>query len=482
MQSNTRRFGQAVIIGGSIGGLMSARVLAEHFDQVIVLERESAPTGPEPRKNAPQGRHIHALLEAGLKVMEGLFPGLMAEMEHAGADVIDMARDAAWLQAGSWKARYEGDIQTLLVSRPFLEWKMRGRVAALPNVRLRSSVTVEELLLDDTRSRVSGVRVQGPEGEERLQADLVVDAGGRGSHAPRWLRELGFGEVAEDEVRINLGYTSRMYERPANFDAWKILSISGTAPEHHRAAYISNVEGNRWIVSLIGYFGDHPPTDHEGFLEFARKLPVPDVHEYLRHARPLSEPVLYKIPTNRWLHYERMRLPGGFMLLGDSVCALNPVFGQGMTTCALGAQWLGESVAEARRSAQGLDTGVSRRFQQRLAKLLEQCWSLTSTMDLMHPRAEGKRPPGLKALQRTFMNMIDLTSRDAAACQIFYESLHQRTGITGLLQPRFLGALVAYSVKSLFVPRAERANVGQMPPHPRPTPPHRPSGRMNSAA
>src|SRR4029079_5516854 len=167
----------------------------------------------------------------------------------------------------------------------------------------------------------------------------------------------------------------------------------------------------RWIVSLNGYFGDHPPTDEAGFLEFARGLPRPDIYEYIGSASRLPRPLTLKTPRSRWLHYEKLaRMPEGFVLLGDSVCALNPVFGQGMTVAALGAKFLGEQLAQAKASPEGLPLKVSRPFQKKLAGLIALCWTLTPTMDLAHPRAEGKRPFGLKFLQWSFQNMIDLTS------------------------------------------------------------------------
>ncbi|MFY0573325.1 NAD(P)/FAD-dependent oxidoreductase [Cystobacter fuscus] len=160
------------------------------------------------------------------------------------------------------------------------------------------------------------------------------------------------------------------------------------------------------------------------------------------------------------------------MLLGDAVCALNPVFGQGMTVSALGAKFLGECIARAKASPEGLPLEVARPFQKKLAGLIGLCWTLTTTMDLAHPRAEGKRPFGLKFLQWSFQNMIDLTSQHAASCRTFYEALHLRKGIMGLLQPGFLGALLVYNLKSFFVPRHKRANLDQMParPGPRPSP------------
>lgn len=483
MQSNERGAGHAIVIGGSMAGLLSARVLSEQFEKVIVLERDPLPAGPEARKSAPQGRHIHALLETGVNILDGLFPGMLQELEREGADLIDMARDAAWLQSGSWKVRFEGGPRSILVSRPFLEWKVRGQVSALPNVEVWQGHGVEELLMDAARTRVTGVKVKGPDGERVLEGGLVVDTSGRGSRAPQWLETLGYGRPEEEQVGIDVGYTSRLYERPAGFDEWKILAVSGRAPAARRSGFIANVEGGRWIVSLNGYFGDHAPTDEAGFLEFARGMPSPHIYEYIRHAKPLTAPVSHKVPTSRWLHYEKMaRFPEGFVLLGDTVCALNPVFGQGMTVACMGAKLLGEHVARARTSPGGLYQGLARHFQKDLGKIVGLCWFLTTTMDLAYPETRGKRPFGLKAVQWSVQNMIDLTSLDAKSCHAFYEVLHMRKGMEGLLQPGFVAALMAYNLKSLLVPREQRANLTTLPPAPGGRTPPAAPGKQDVAA
>ena len=129
-RGQSRKFDQAVVIGGSIAGLLSARALSDHFKKVIILERDVLPEGPEPRKGAPQGRHIHAVLEAGLRAMDGFFPGLVEEMQREGVDLVDHGRDVAWFHCGAWKPRFESGFQTILCSRPYLEWKIRCRVTA----------------------------------------------------------------------------------------------------------------------------------------------------------------------------------------------------------------------------------------------------------------------------------------------------------------------------------------------------------------
>ncbi len=462
---NPMRFERAVVIGGSMAGLLGARVLADYFQEVIVLERDSATDGPEARKGVPQGRHAHGLLDAGLQVIDGLFPGLVQQMYAEGAERMDMGRDSAWCTAGSWKPRYVSGIELILCTRTWLEWKVRGRVATLPQVKLREGCSVEGLLTEDSGTRVVGVKVRTSEGEETLSADLVVDTGGRGSRAPSWLESLGYGKPEEEKVGLRLAYTSQFFEPPPNYQAdWKLMAVFPRAPEEHKGGFIACVEGGRWLVTLHGYFGDSPPTSNEGFLEFARTLPKPDLHEALREARPLSEAVIHKVPSSRLLHYERMeRFPEGFVIFGDAVCALNPVYGQGMTVCSLSARLLGDIVAAQARSSPGSMKGLSRRFQHKLARLISIPWMMGTTMDLKFPQAEGQRFMGLGLLHWGFGTLIDLTSVSTLACRQFYEVMHMRRGMEALLRPDLLAAFAAYGLKSLFVPFPQRANVHTLP-------------------
>jgi 2-polyprenyl-6-methoxyphenol hydroxylase-like FAD-dependent oxidoreductase len=448
-----------------MSGLLSARVLSEHFEQVLILERDPLPQGPEAHKGTPQARHVHAMLEAGMRVLDDLFPALVEEMLREGVERIDMGRDTAWHHYGAWKPRYTSGYETILCTRSFLEWKVRERVVGLPNVELRQESAVDGLLTDATRTRVTGVKVKG----ETLEADLVVDATGRGSRAPRWLEELGYGRPEEEQVGVGVGYASRFYERPETPPPgdWKSMALYARAPESWRSGFISNVEGGRWIVSLSGYFGDHPPTDEAGFLEYARSLSTPHLYEAIRTAKPLTQPVTHAIPTSRWLHFERMRrFPDGFMLLGDSVCAINPVYGQGMTLISLGARLLGECLAAQARATPGNRQGLAWSFQKKLAGHIGLSWFLATTMDLRYPQTQGKRPFGLGLLQWSVSNLVDLTSLNQQACDEFYRVLHFRGGMEVLFQPKLALALLSYSLKSLFVPLERRANVDRMPPLP----------------
>jgi 2-polyprenyl-6-methoxyphenol hydroxylase-like FAD-dependent oxidoreductase len=456
-----------------MAGLLSARILSEHFEKVILLERDQRPDGPLPRKGIPQGQHVHALLDTGRQLLEELFPGMLQELQAEGVEIIDSGRDFAWHHFDVWKTRYTSGITVLLSSRVFLEWSVFRRVAALPNVELREQCSVEALLTDTDQRRVTGVRVKSPSGEESLEAALVVDASGRGSRAPQWLEALGYGRPAEEKIELDLAYTSCFFERPANFQGeWNLLVQHPRPPRTWRAGFISNVEGGRWLVSLNGYFGAHAPANMEGFLEFARSLSQPTLYTYIKDAKPLSPFTTHKVMNTRWLHYEDMpRFPEGFTIVGDAVCALNPVFGQGMTIAGLGANLLGQCLREqAQRSPASLD-GLSRRFQQRLPEIIRLPWFLTCTLDLQYPQAVGRRMPGLGLLHWYIGRLLERSSLSTAVYHQLTRILHLQAGMGAILQPSVALAVLAHAIQALFVPLQNRANTDTLPPPPEARPP-----------
>ncbi len=450
-----------------MAGLLCARVLADSFVKVTIIEREARPERPNPRKCVPQGHHAHALFEITVRTLRDWFPGMVEAMVEAGALLVDPCRTFAVYHYGGWKPRFNSDLETLLCTRPFVEWFVRSEIEKLANVEIRDEHTVEGLLYSPERECVTGVRVRtiGPVAgdEQRLAADLVVDAAGRGTRAPRWLSELGFDRPEEDTVEIDLCYTSRLFELPDDPDRdFRWITVNARYPGT-RGAYLVAVEHNRWLLSLFGYLGDHPPTDDAGFLEFARSLPTPAVYNTLERATFVTPAVAFKIPSSRWYHYEKLRrLPEGLVALGDSVCSLNPVYGQGITVTMQCVRELGQQLDEQTR-AHGHLRGFPKRFYAKQAALLAMPWTLSTTLDLRFPQAKGKRALGIGALQWTFMNLFDLTSIDADAARIFYEVLHMRRGPEGLRHPKLLWPLLASCAKSRFDPLEARLNTGPMP-------------------
>ena len=302
-----------------MAGLLAARVLSDHFERVTIVERDRFPEGNENRKGVPQARHAHALLPRGFMIMARLFPGIAEDLVSDGAIASDVPAESRRYQLGGYRVRFSIGRKSLLMSRPFLEGHIRRRVRALPNVTVLEGHAVTGLLSGGAAKRVSGVTVKrrvedAP--ERRLDADLVVDASGRGSRAAAWLEEMGYERPEEERIEIGVGYTTRVYRsRPDDLSGVKFVIIEPTPGRERSIGAMFRMEDERWIVTLGGWLGERAPTDEAGFVEFARNLPAPDIHEVIKDAEPLGEAVKYNFPANLRRRYERLshaprRLPG----------------------------------------------------------------------------------------------------------------------------------------------------------------------------
>ncbi len=323
----------AIVIGGSMAGLVAGRVLADHFDSVTILERDRLSDGPESRKGVPQDKHPHILLVRGARILEEMFPGVQAEMTAAGAPLVNWGQDLFWYtSAGLWP-KTRSDLNSTSSSRPFLDWHVRRRLAAHPRVRFCEEHDATGLLAEDSGRTVTGVRLRrrgqaaANQKTEEMQADLVVDASGRSSRAPDWLAELGYARPEETVINSFLGYATRMFQPGADFiHDWKVVGVLPQPPALPRGGVIIPIENGRWMITLSGAARDYPPTDEKGFLAFADSLASPVVGKAIRHAKPLSPIFAYQRTENRWRHYERLdRWPERFVALGDAVSAFNPV-------------------------------------------------------------------------------------------------------------------------------------------------------------
>lgn len=375
----------AIVVGGSLAGLFAARVLADHYDQVAVLDRDQLPPAPASRAGVPQAHHAHGLLARGRQLIDAFFPGLMAELRADGAEEGDFDRLAVVTPAGPLRQTAIG-AQGTFVSRLRLEWAVRQRLLADPRVRIQTGGEVTGLLASPDRTRVIGVtlRPRGTAGEPaELCADMVVDASGRHSAAPRWLAELGYAAPPEETITSGVGYLSRLYARPAAFPApWDAIIVNARPPHNPRAGLILPIEGDRWHVTLGTYAGHYPPPEastDEGFLAFAAQLPDPSIAAALRLATPLTPVRAFRTPTNRLRHFEQLkRWPAGLVVTGDAVCAFNPIYGQGMTTSALGAATLAAVLRARPRQWEQV-------FQRRLARVVAAPWFIATSEDLRWP-------------------------------------------------------------------------------------------------
>ena len=436
------RSSHAVVIGGSIAGLLAARVLTEHIDRVTIVERDTLPEGAHLRKGVPQARHVHALLAQGQQIMEDLLPGLTDELNQIGAPELQWGLNTAVMTAGGWMPRFDSGIRSHAPSRAALEWLIRRRVRQDERIQFMTGYDVRDLMTDEARTTVTGVHLQRRGGDREatsLAADLVVDASGRESRAPQWLKALGYAAPQETTVNAYLAYATRWYKRPENADMdWKMVMIHSKPAEGiNRGGAIFEVEGRSWLVTLAGIADQQPPTDEDAYLDFARTLASPLIYNAIKDADPLGDIYGYQRTANRLRHYERLtRRPENFVLVGDAVCAFNPLYGQGMTVAAMEALALREVLQGFR--ARDL-TGMATRFHKRLAEVVKDTWLMATGEDLRYATTSGDRP-GLvtRFIQRYIDRLVIIMP---AATEIALALMHAQNLTkppAALLHPRLL--------------------------------------------
>jgi 2-polyprenyl-6-methoxyphenol hydroxylase-like FAD-dependent oxidoreductase len=422
--SMSRNGERAVVLGASMAGLLAARVLADAYGQVTVVDRDALPEASAQRRGVPQGRHAHALLARGQQALEELFGGLTAELVAHGATSGDILGNGRWYLNGHLLRQQRSGLVGLGASRPLLEARVRARVRALPNVTFLDGCDIVGLAATADGRRVTAARVLGQAGaaEQVLDADLVVDATGRGSRAPVWLEALGYPRPERDEVRVRLGYATRTYRLPADVLGGDIAVLDAPTPQNPRGGALLALEDGRWIVTLAGILGDFPPTDPDGFLAFARSLRFPDIHQAIRDAEPLDDPVGFRFPASVRHRYERLdRFPDGFLVLGDAICSFNPIYGQGMSVAAL------EALALRRHLRRGAHP-EPRRLLRDLARAVDVPWEIAAGGDLVFPGVHGHRTAKTR-LANAYLSRLHAAAADDGRLGVAF------TRVAGLVAP-----------------------------------------------
>lgn len=437
------RGGRAVVIGGSMAGLLAARVLSDHFAHVTLIERDALPDSKAHRSGVPQARHTHGLLLRGLRLLDRLFPGFEDDLAASGAVRVHWMRDTIQLIPTGWTPRFNSGIVTYSCSRPHLEALVRRRVRAIEHVQIMDGWEVERLIAED--GRVIGVSAlprprRGESGRE-LRADLVVDASGRGSRTPAWLRELGFDAPDETRVDAKLGYASQYYRMPADFQPdWKALLMM-TTPALPRGGVFQRIEDGIWGLTLAGTNGDYPPTEFDALKAFARAIPAPMLHDALDRAEPITPIYGYHRTGNLLRRYDKLaRFPGGFVVLGDAVCAFNPVYGQGMTAAALGAETLDRWLKSDGRDG--------RRFQAALARANFAPWQMATYEDWRYPGTEGEYPGKIVARLNSYVDWLFHAAPDVPeVTQTFLQVMHLVAPPASLFRPSLIWKRVNWGRK-----------------------------------
>ncbi|MGW3142795.1 FAD-dependent monooxygenase [Streptomyces sp. NPDC001139] len=436
---------KAVVIGAGIGGLLAAAALsrAAPETEILLLDRDALPDGPENRRGVPQGRHAHLLMAGGWSAMETLFEGGMRErLLDAGAREISLGSGMLALTADAgWFHRYRWNGSRMITcTRALLDWVVRdGLSERAPNLSIHRA-TVEGLIGD--ARRVSGVRVSGAGSDlgSRIEADFVVDTSGRGSHNLRWLRDIGVEGVEERQVDCGLTNATRIYRTPAGAESFPLTMLQANpySGRPGRSAMVLPIEGNRWMVSAGGTRGGEPPSDPQGFLKYISSLPHPIVGQLVSAAEPLTDVAVSRSTSNVRRYFEKSPVwPERFLVLGDALATFNPAYGQGMSVAALGARDLLRALRQHGLSQPGL----ARRVLHDAARHVDTAWSTAVAMDVLYPDAKGGTPTLADRLTTAFARRLTRAATGSLqAAAALYDITSLTAGPARALRP---GALLA---------------------------------------
>ena len=435
----------AVVLGASMGGLLAARVLADFYETVTVVERDVLPETSANRRGVPQGRHVHLLLGRGSQVLDELFPGFLDELVAAGAPSFDGDMSKLYLSNGGHLFPRSGrakDVPFFLPSRPLLESHVRRRMRAVANVTVLDGHDVVELTSTPPRDRVTGALVRArPDGSERvLRADLVVDAMGRGARTPAFLEGLGYGRPAEDQLGMRLAYSSQLLRIPPGM-LNELMVIIGPVPGRPTGMALFGNENNTWMFSVIGMVGREPPDELAEMLAFVEDFAPAHVLAAIRAGEPLAEVARYRMPSSQWRRYDKMRrFPAGLLVFGDAICSFNPVYGQGMTVAAL------EALALQRCLRRGED-GLARRHFQATAKAVGVAWQMATGADLSLPEVEGPRPLPVRIANNYVDRVLAAAESDIVVAEQFARVIAFLDPPTSLFHPAFIARVATTNLR-----------------------------------
>ena len=388
----------AVVLGGSVGGLCAAGVLAKHFDEVVVLERDLLPPEAEHRRGVPQSKHPHFLLNSGRRAIGAIFPGFEESLIDAGGMLLMPSMDAAYCEKDGWAPRKASTMTMVYSSRVLIERVIRDKVREIANIAIREGVTVSGLSTEAAGTgsgRVTGVDYVDADGtEQHRDADLVVDALGRGSSVSDWLQAAGWPAAPEKTLDAKVTYTSRWYDLPADAPDtwwWKHLVVMPTQdtdahPDEHE--YLCNffpIDGRRAIVCM-GSWGLEMAKKTDEFEASADRVRAPLFGQAMHQCTPTSEVHLTRSTGNKWRRYDLLPDPViGLVSVGDAICAFNPFYAQGMSSAARSALILADLLDEDRP----LDRSFFHDFLRRQKKSLDVPWMLAMARDQVYDFATG---------------------------------------------------------------------------------------------
>jgi 2-polyprenyl-6-methoxyphenol hydroxylase-like FAD-dependent oxidoreductase len=336
-----------VVVGGGICGLGASMMMARRGHEVTVLERnpEEPPETIEKawdawdRSGVAQFRMGHWFMARWLNIVKEELPDLIPQLDAVGALRVNVAVDTM-PETITDRSRREGDDQFDVVTgrRPVFEWVVARAAAKEPSVEIRRGVSVTKLLTGtsvvDGVPHVTGVRT---ETGEQIDADLVIDAGGRRSALATWLEAVGARPFFEESEDSGFRYYGRYFG-----------SKGGPAPQSPMLAMLGSAailalpaDNETWMVGVVTVARDkalYGLADEDAWRQVVAATPA--VAPYLEGGEPISPlETMMAIPDR----YRRFVVDGqpvatGIAPIGDAWAATNPMRGRGVAMGYMQAQ------------------------------------------------------------------------------------------------------------------------------------------------
>jgi len=425
---------KAIVIGGSIAGLLAARVLSDYFKEVILIEKDSYMENGKVRIGTPQANHIHILLVKGREILQDFFPELERDLIKKGANKIDFLNDIRYRLPSGWAPKFNSGIITFTCTRTLLENTIRHQIQKISKIKIEQGKQITSLVLEKSNK----ISLKTKENEE-IHGDLIVDCTGRNTKTPSWLEGIGFPKPRETKIDSFVRYSTRRYIPPKKDRKWKMLVILNKPITNPRIGGIYPIEDGKWLVGLYSIGKDYPPADEAGFLEFTKHLESRELYDALKDAVPDSEIYGYQVQGSRKYHYEEMsQWPENFIVLGDAVSIFNPYYGQGITSAALGAEALDDMLKNNK-----MKNDFTRKFQKRLATTVSLPWILGTSEDLRWPTTVGKRPNTItRMVQNHAQKVLLLSPKSTLAAKSFQQMMHMIKSPAIIFHPVILLQLI----------------------------------------
>lgn len=385
------KYERAIVIGGSITGMLAAKVLSMFYDQVLIIEKDELPDSPENRLGTPQAFHPHRMLPLGKQFVERLFPGYTKELLAMGG--FNTRDQTSRFITKDGELTLTDTEETAVTRRAILEWVLMQRMVKEDHVQFLEKHEAISLQFKEGTNQVMGLIVKDrqikPGSIHEIKADLVIDTSGRMSKLPKWLKDAGLTLPQTDELGVFLGYSTRYYQIPPGAPYMQSMVVVGQPHKQIPTGLFERVDHDLVAVLLSAAGGSHyPTTDDAQFDSETAALTHPAIAEAITHLTPFTKPKGFRVPSCVRHHYEQMQdWPSGLLVMGDALCTLDPIHGQGMTKAAIEAQTLDRMLKQAQKNER---LSFEKDTLQQMQQASELGWWLCAIADMAWDGVELK--------------------------------------------------------------------------------------------